>query len=67
MEKMLRFQIFLQIRNPGGPIDLVHMLKSKLETSRKSPKQQRLQSCYTFAILTEKFLVSDFLFFECFG
>ena len=35
MEKMLRFQFFLQIRNPGGPIDLFHMLKCKLETSRK--------------------------------
>ena len=42
------------IWNPGGPIDLFYMFKSKLETSWKIAKTTKT-SCYTFAILTKKF------------
>ena len=42
VERLLRFQNCLQIRIPGGPIDIFHMLNFKLVTSRKSRKQQRL-------------------------
>ena len=41
---MLGLRKFLRIQNPSGPIDLFDMLKYKLETSRKSRKQQRLAS-----------------------
>ena len=39
---MLRLRKFFEIRIPGGPMHLLHMLNFKLETSRKSTKQQRL-------------------------
>ena len=41
IEQMLILKKYWRIRNPGGPIDLFHLLNSKIETIRKSQKQQR--------------------------
>ena len=54
---------FLRIWNPCGPIDLVQMLKPKLVTSRKSPKQQGPVSLCNFCDFGQKI---DLQYFSCF-